>query len=220
MPKRTRSTGLTLALLLGAWLVSSQLAAAQCELCGTSSMSAAQVTATLRRAEQQLLRGDPAKALHLTRPLGAAFLSEGAASWSDFSELWQRTVVLESSAAVRLSGKVPDATPGADAHAQLVLAEQRLREALQQTAAPPVAWVTRHAEALVALARYEDAYRVLAPLQATGKLTEPEAAAALAQAAKELGHTAESAAATKRCIALAKSQAPKRCLTQHAPASR
>jgi tetratricopeptide (TPR) repeat protein len=199
-------------------------------------LSEQQVAALIRRGEQLLLSGQPKQALESTQKLTAVMLAEGALNYTDYAQLWDRATVLSATALVRLEGRDPT-RPGAEPRKHLEEAEQRFVELLgaqpTQTsggtcncsadsakgAEKPALWRSRHGEALVALGRYEDAYRVLSALFVASSLTEAEGAAALARASVALSNEQMATAADARCRALAKKRAKSVCQTLPKPAA-
>jgi tetratricopeptide (TPR) repeat protein len=141
-------------------------------------LSEKQVAALIRRGEQLLLSGKPKQALESTQKLTAVMLAEGALNYTEYAQLWDRATVLSATALVRLEGRDPT-RPGAESRKHLEEAEQRFVELLGSPptqsgggtcncsadtvkgAEKPALWRSRHGEALVALGRYEDAYRIL-----------------------------------------------------------
>lgn len=81
----------------------------------------------------------------------------------------------------------------------------------------PAFWRSRYGEALVALGRHEDAYRVLSSLLVAAKLTEAEGAAALTRAATALSNTEMASAADARCRELAKKRTKSICAAEPKP---
>jgi hypothetical protein len=215
--------------LLG-WLLLAPLGVSAQEL------SEKQVEALIRRGEQQLLNGQPKQVLESTQKLTAILLAEGALNYTAYAELWDRATVLSATAVVRLEGRDPT-RPGDEPRKNLQEAEQRFVELLasqptkpastgsscncaadsSKAAEKPAAWRSRHGEALVALGRHEDAYRVLSSLLVAAKLTEAEGAAALTRAATELSNTQMADAADARCRELAKKRTKTICRTRPQP---
>lgn len=203
-------------------------------------LSEKQVEALIRRGEQLLQNGQPKQALESTQKLSAILLAEGALNYPSYAELWDRATVLSASALVRLAGRDPT-RPGAEPRKNLEEAEQRFVELLgppstspakpapsscncpadaaAKAAEKPALWRSRHGEALAALGRYEEAYRVLSALFVASALREAEAAAALARAAAELSNAEMASAADARCRELAKKRAKSVCRAPPKPAA-
>jgi hypothetical protein len=207
-------------------LLSGALALTHAAIVSAQELTERQIEQVVRRGEQLLVAGKPEQALRATRNLSAAFMAEGAlqapCSWA----LLNRAVVVSATGVVRLNGHDPS-FPAADPLENLRQAEQRLRELLQApepsasvstpcpgadaSARKPAHWRSRHAEALVALQRSEEAYAVLAPMLVSKTLSEAEGAAALARVALELGHKEVSVAASQHCKQLAPKRAKQVC---------
>jgi|GEM_PF-3809024 len=192
-------------------------------------LSEKQVESVIRRGEQLLRSGQPKQALESTQKLSAMLLAEGALNYASYAELVDRATVLSATAVVRLEGRDPT-RPGDAPRKNLQEAEQRFVELLAvpppkpantcncsedvpKTPEKPVLWRSRHGEALVALGRHEEAYRVLSSLLVAGKLTEAEGAAALAHAATALANMQMADAADARCRELATKRAKAICGT-------
>ncbi|HTU62270.1 MAG TPA: hypothetical protein VMF89_27615 [Polyangiales bacterium] len=201
-------------------------------LASAQELTEQQVESLIKRGEQLLQSGQPKQALENTQKLSAMLLAEGALNYPTYAALWDRATVLSATAVVRLEGHDPT-RPAAEPRKNLEEAEQRFVELLgSQPAKPadsggtchcsadssqrpekPAYWQSRHGEALVALGRHEDAYRVLSSLLVAAKLTEAEGAAALTRAATALSHTQMASAADTRCRELAKKRAKLICRT-------
>ena len=172
--------------------------------------SEAQLDAKLKRCEALLAQGNALQALRASLPTGQALFDEYSFDFDRWEELSNRGRSVAWTAVVRLRGAYDvKGNRAKDPRAVLRTAEERQRELLDEGNPD---WNARHAESLVALGdRMQDAYDALAPLHEDGKLREPETYAALATAARALGHTELASVAHARCIALAKARAKRTC---------
>lgn len=190
-----------------------------------------QVEAVIKRGEQLLLDGQPKQAIERTRQLSAMLLGEGALSYTQFEQFVDRATVMSATAIMRLEGRDPT-RPSAEPRKNLEEAEKRFVELLgsqptrlsqpannscncsegtAQSIEKPAFWRSRYGETLVALGKFEEAYRVLSALLVSSTLSEAEGAAALARAATELSNEQMATAANARCRELAKKRAKTVC---------